>query len=651
MTATLNSASCHGGAARGERDPSAPTIALVGPPNVGKTTLFNAISGARAAVGNWPGTTIDVGRGRWRIATETAELIDLPGAYSLDAISPDEQLTRSLLIGAVADELPAAVVVVVAATRLSAGLYLFAQLRERGLPLVLALTMSDVVRRRGAVIDVDKLRDLLGVEVVTVNPRTGVGLDALTAATSRVVVDGSTTAPSLATPDAPDAADAADAADRRFEWVAEVVAAAVSRTARPRPTRSDLVDRWVMSPVVGPLVFIAAMWSVFQATTALAAPLQRLMGSFFAGPVANGALALLTSLGLGGGWLERFVVDGLIGGVGLLMTFAPLMALMFALLAVLEDSGYLARAAVVADRAMRAIGLPGQAFIPLIIGFGCNVPAISATRVLADARHRAMTALLVPFTSCSARLTVYVLVASMFFPGNVGNAVFVMYLASVALVIVIGLALRRTLWRAMGETPMMLDLPPYQAPHLRLMTNATWVRLRAFLRTAGGVIVLAVAAVWFMQALPVRGSHAFGDVPVKDSAYAAVAGEVAPVFAPAGFGDWHATGALAVGFVAKEAVVSSWAQTYATQGSADAHPPGYLTNLVRADFQRSSGGHQSPAAWAFLMFVLAYTPCAATLAAQRREIGWRLAAFGLAVQLATAWTLAVAVFQIGRWFA
>lgn len=644
MTAGLNTAGCHGDAARGRRGSAVPTITLVGPPNVGKTTLFNAISGARAAVGNWPGTTIDVGRAAWRVGGAAVEVVDLPGAYSLDALSPDEQLTRALLVDTPPDERPAAVIVVVSATRLSTGLYLFAQLRECGRPLVVVLTMTDVAARRGTLIDVDRLRESLGVDVVTTNPRTTVGIDRLAATTARVLADE--------TPGRPwtESASDADDADRRFEWVAEVVAATVSRVAKPRRAHSDVVDRWAMSPVIGPVIFLAAMWLVFQATTTVAAPLQRLIGSLVSGPLTGGATALLTTLGLGHGWLDRFVVDGLINGVGLLLTFVPLMALMFALLALLEDSGYLARAAVVADRAMRAIGLPGQAFLPLIIGFGCNVPAISATRVLADSRHRAMTALLVPFTSCSARLTVYVLVASMFFPGNVGNAVFVMYVASVALVVVVGVVLRRTLWRAMGQAPLMLELPPCQVPHLRLMATATWVRLRAFLRTAGGVIVVAVAAVWFLQAVPVSGHHEFGNVPVKDSAYAAVADAVAPVFEPAGFGDWHATGALAVGFVAKEAVISSWAQTYATQRPSNPHTPGNLANLVRADFSASSGEHQGAAAWAFLMFVLAYTPCAATLAAQRREIGGRLAAFGLVVQLTTAWTLSVAVFQVGRWF-
>ncbi len=643
MTATLNTPSCHGDTARRRRTSSSPTIALIGPPNVGKTTLFNAISGARAAVGNWPGTTIDVGRATWRVGARTVEIMDLPGAYSLDGISPDEQLTAALLLDAPLDERPAAVIVAVSAARLSTGLYLFRQLRECGVPLVVAVTMLDVATRRGARIDVELLSGLLDAEVVAVNPRTGTGIDELAAMTSRALtVEARARRPV-------EAADSDDA-DRRFDWVAEVVTAAVSRIAEQRRTRTDRLDRWVMSPIVGPLAFLAAMWLVFQATTTLAAPLQRLIGAVVSGPLTKGTTTPLTTIGLGRGWFVQFVSDGVIGGVGLLLSFVPLMALMFGLLAVLEDSGYLARAAVVADRAMRALGLPGQAFLPLIVGFGCNVPAISATRVLADSRHRVMTALLVPFTSCSARLTVYVLVASMFFPSNVGNVVFVMYIASVALVLILGVVLRRTLWRTIGQAPLMLELPPYQAPRLRLLAASTWMRLRAFLRTAGGVIIVAVAAVWLLQAIPVDGNHGFGNVPVKDSAYAATAGAVAPVFELAGFGDWHATGALAAGFVAKEAVVSSWAQTYATERPTDPHTPGQLANLVRADFTASSGGHQNAAAWAFLVFVLAYTPCAATLAAQRREIGGKLAAFGIVVQLATAWTLAVAVFQIGRWF-
>jgi ferrous iron transport protein B len=342
-------------------------------------------------------------------------------------------------------------------------------------------------------------------------------------------------------------------------------------------------------------------------------------------------------------------VDGLIAGVGMLLTFVPLMALMFLLLAILESSGYMARAAVVTDRTMRAIGLPGRAFLPLIVGFGCNVPAISATRVLPDARQRLLTALLVPFTACSARLTVFVLVGATFFGSNAGHVVFGMYVASILLVVGVGSLLRSTLWRTMHADPLVIDLPAYHLPLPRQVAFVTWGRVRAFLATAGGIIVVTVAAVWALSAIPAPGaSGTLGDVPVEDSVFAATAGAVAPVFEPAGFGDWHATSALIVGFVAKEAVISSWAQTYAAEEPDDPAAPGDLGDAVRADFVASSGGHPTAAVLAFLVFLLAYTPCVATLAALRREVGTRWMLGSVAISGGVAWVLAVAVFQVGR---
>ena len=390
------------------------------------------------------------------------------------------------------------------------------------------------------------------------------------------------------------------------------------------------------------------MWAVFQLTTSVAAPLQDALDQFFTGPVSTAAISVLGAVGLGDSWVQSFVVDGLIGGVGMLLTFVPLMAIMFVLLALLEDSGYMARAAVVTDRTMRMIGLPGRAFLPLIVGFGCNVPAISATRVLPDSRHRILTALLVPFTSCSARLAVYVMMAATFFPDDAGNVVFAMYVISILFVVVVGMALRRTLWRTMGSEPLLLDLPPYQLPHLRLLGIVAWGRLRGFLKTASGIIVATVAAVWLLQSVPVGGQGSFANVPVQDSAYATMARGISPIFAPAGFGNWEATGALAVGFVAKEAVISSWAQTYAVAEPTDLHSPGDLGEAVRADFAESSGGHTTAAVWAFLIFLLAYTPCVATLATQWREIGRKWTFFGVAMQFTVAWIVAVTVFQIGR---
>lgn len=402
---------------------------------------------------------------------------------------------------------------------------------------------------------------------------------------------------------------------------------------------------------MGPLLFLAVMWAVFQITTVVAAPLQDVLDALVSGPVSAGASGLLDVLGPGGTAVEGLVVDGLIAGVGMLLTFVPLMALMFLLLAVLESSGYLARAAVVTDRTMRTIGLPGRAFLPLVVGFGCNVPAISATRVLPDARQRMLTALLVPFTACSARLTVFVLVGATFFGPNAGNVVFGMYVVSIALVIGVGWLLRATLWRTMGANPLVIDLPPYHVPVPRQVLLVAWGRVRAFLHTAGGIIVVTVVAVWALSAVPAPGappSDAVGHVPIEYSLYAAAAQTVAPVFAPAGFGDWHTASALMVGFVAKEAVVSSWAQTYATREPADPAEPGVLGDAVRADVAASSGGHTTPAVLALLVFLLAYTPCVATLAALRRELGTRWMLASVAISFSTAWLLAVLIFQVGR---
>ncbi|NJC73150.1 ferrous iron transport protein B [Planosporangium thailandense] len=718
----------------GEVDPARhdARVALVGNPNVGKSTLFNAVTGARQHVGNWPGKTVHVATGTWRLGDRAVEVVDLPGTYSLLPQSPDEELTRDLLVDRGLAGRPDLAVVVVDASNLARNLYLLAQVLEAGVPVVVALTMVDVAAGRGIDVDAEALGRAVGVPVVPVVPRQRRGCGELAAevahALSHAAAHGRADAAAhgvdlgqpveavvadlgvliAATPavaerfparwlalelltEGPGAAHLADlagteaihaavpvarrrlieaapgdepalpgddlfdddaetvVAERRYAWVHGVVAASVRRAGEDIVTWSDRIDRVLTSRLLGLPVFLLVMWGVFEATTRVAAPLQSGLQSLLDGPVGSGVGWLLTRVGIGtDGWVGGLVLNGLVAGVGQLLTFVPLMAIMFVLLALLEDSGYMARAAFVVDRFMRLIGLPGRAFLPLIVGFGCNVPAIAGTRILSDTRQRLLTSLLVPYVTCSARLTVYVLLANVFFGSSAGTAVFAMYVLSIALIILIGLGLRRTLFRGHTREPLVLELPAYRRPTARVVGLQTWQKLAGFLKTAGGIIVLTVTAVWLLSSIPVRGGAGTpGHTPVEQSLFGATARTIAPAFAPAGYGDWHASAALMTGFVAKEAVVATFAQTYSAAEPSDVHRAGQLGPQLVATFTHTSGGHTAVAVLAFMVFLLAYTPCMATVAAQRAEIGTRWTLVGMGIQLAVAWLLSVLVFQVG----
>ncbi|PRQ12446.1 ferrous iron transport protein B [Corynebacterium sp. 13CS0277] len=644
---TLPAASCHCESHGARIAPDhAPIIALVGTPNAGKSTLFNGLTGAKARMGNWPGTTVEVSRGAWHAGENVYDVIDFPGAYSLDPMSPDEELTRDLIIDCAASERPDLVMVAVDAASLGRSLYMVAQLAEEEFRLVVVVTKADVAAAHGMHVDGEQLSRALGVPVVVVDPRRRSGLSLVADTVAAQMQQPPTVRRERA------AGDEFAVANDRFAWVERALAAATTREDTETATWTERIDKVALHPVAGPLLFLATMWVVFQITTTVAAPLQDGLESLFSGPVSDWVTSALGVLHLDHPLVTGLVVDGLIGGVGMVLTFAPLMALMFLCLAVLEDSGYMARAAVVTDRLMKRIGLPGKAFIPLIVGFGCNVPAISATRVLAKPSQRLLTALLIPFTSCSARLTVYVMLAATFFPHSAGTVVFLMYVISIALVVLAGLLMRHTLWRRVGDEPLVIDLPVYQLPGARLALSVMWLRLKGFLQTAGGIIVATVAVVFLLQSTPAVGGYSFGDedLPPQDSVYGTVASTVAPVFTPAGFGSWSITGTLLTGFVAKEAVIASWAQTYAledvTDDTPDEQASSPLATAIRADFDEASGGHPLAAVWAFMIFLLSYTPCVATLAAQRREIGLKWTLAGVGIQLVLAWVLAVACFHL-----
>ncbi len=619
-------------------DRTTATVVLVGNPNVGKSTLFNHLTRARQRVVNAPGTTVSLAHGTWHTPASDVTLVDLPGTYSLTARSPDEQVAADAITAREHD----VALVVLDATALSRSLYLLAQVAVADQPVVVALTMFDLAAARAVAPDVEALKAVLGVPVIPVNGRSGEGATALAAALDAALL----TAPRVRGIHPHEHSDCLNdrlaCAEHLFEWVHGVVDAA-QPLAPPLPTFSDRLDRVLLTPWAGIPIFLAVVWGVFQLTTVVATPLMDAVAGLVTGPVARAVGGALDAMSAPQ-WLISLMADGVLAGVGTVLSFVPLMAIMFAAVGVLEGSGYLARVAVVADRAMRALGLDGRAMLPLIVGFGCNVPALAATAVLPHARQRLLTGLLVPLTTCTARLAIYLMIAHAFFGSRAGTVVFAMYVASIVLIVVWGLIARGPVMRGERPGPLVIALPDYQTPHLRSLGHAVWSRVASFVTKAGTVILVAVVVLWIAQAVPVRGGHPLTDVPVEDSVYGTVALAAAPALEPMGVADWRISAALISGVAAKEVVIGALAQSYALDGSDEAS----LGKQLRGTLDETSGGHESAAALALMVFCLSYLPCLATLAEQRRLFGWRWTTVAASAQLLGAYALAVAVFQVGR---
>lgn len=648
-------------------------VVFVGNPNVGKSSMFNALLGARTRTMNAPGTTVSITCGQYHYEkpktagnAQNWQFVDTPGTYSLAPMSPDEQVAVDALTGMSGMPVPDLAVVVLDATALSRSLYLLSMVVELGLPTVVALTMNDLAVRNGCGVDAERLSHLLdGMPVVAIDGRTGDGgkalADAIAASFEGTPVPHGLTALPTATADADmKTADglsvwAESRADARLDWTAGILRG-LDMHAVDHVTLSDRIDRVLLHPVIGVLVFLAVLFVVFQATTTLASPMQDWIDVTFRGWCTDGLDLLLGLFGpsVSGGWLRSLLVDGLLDGVVTVLTFIPVMGIMFLLLSILEDSGYMARAAFVMDRAMRALGLDGRAFLPIIVGFGCNLPALAATRTLSDSRQRVLTGMLVPFAACSARLSVFLVLAHAFFPKYAGLVVFLMYVASVMVILLVGVLLRHTMFRGLEPEPLMLALPAYQCPRALQLARSVLLRLWGFIRGASVIIISMITALWLLQGIPVTanaGGFAHVD-DVHDSAYGVLADAVAPVFAPAGFDDWHASAALITGFVAKEVMVGSMSQSYHADEPDDAASQqageGTLGQKLRASFDQSSHGHGKAAAIAFLLFTLAYTPCLATVAEMRRQFGTKVAARSVLLSLAVAYVIAIIAFQTLR---
>jgi ferrous iron transport protein B len=605
-------------------------LGLVGSPNSGKTTLFNALTGLRARVGNYPGVTVERREGEARVGKTRIRLIDLPGTYSLDPISEDEAVVKRVLEGEIAEvPAPDGLILTVDACAIERSLSLVAQVLEEGLPTCLVVTMIDELRARGGQLDLERLEAALGIPVVPVVGHRGIGLDSL----RRLLPEpGRWERPPIPPPTDP---------QERRAWIASVLGHVLVK--RPgRHAATERIDRIVLHPVLGSLLFVAVMVFFFQLIFAWATPA---MDAIDAGV---GFLAEAVRATLPAGILADFLADGVIAGVGAVVIFLPQIVLLFTLLSFLEDVGYMARAAFVVDRLMGRIGLEGRAFVALLSSYACAVPGIMAARTVPSPTHRLITILVAPLMTCSARLPVYALLIGAFVPaervfgplGLQGLVLLGLYaLGAMAALIAAGV-LNRTLLKGEGQ-PFYLELPPYRMPPLKLVASQVWGSASAFLKRAGTIILATSIVLWALLSFPKVEPPA--DLPeaeraawaVERTAAGTIGRAIEPAIAPLGF-DWKIGVGLVASLAAREVIVSTLAQVYAASGEDDLS----LRQAIRADVDPRTGERVFDAATvaSLLVFFVFALQCMSTLAVMRRETNsWRWPAFAFSYLLALAY--------------
>lgn len=662
------------------------TIALAGNPNCGKTTLFNALTSSRERVGNWPGVTVEHLEGEYLHGDAKLRVVDLPGIYSFSAGSPDENAARDYIL----KEKPDAVVNIIDARNVERGLYLTAQLLEMREPLIVVLNMMDLAQRRHIEVQVEHLARHLDCPVVPMVAARKEGVEELKNAIDRVSAGHPVSATHVEydaqvekaidelIPEVTPAAERVDVparwlsikllerdpvaeeltvgvcdellateiekvekhigedieivmADGRYGFVHGLALDVVRRTGEMRKRLSDAIDRIVLSRALGIPLFLAVMYAVFTFTITLSGPLIGWIDTLFGTLLVDGLGGWLTGLGAPI-WLTVLLADGLGGGIQTVATFIPPIFFMFLCLSLLEESGYMARAAFVMDRSLRTIGLPGKAFIPMLVGFGCNVPGILAARTLDDERDRTLTVLLNPFMSCGARLPVYALFAGIFFPAHGGAVIFSLYLTGILLAVTSGLLFRNTILKGEAST-FVMELPPYHLPRLVAIFYHTWERLKEFILRAGKIIMILVLVLSFLWSIGTDGS--FGNQESENSVLSAASRVVTPVFHPMGITDdnWPATLGLVTGIFGKELVVGTLNTFYGADGADPAES-------MLASFDGKAG------AFAYLLFVLIYAPCVAAIAAIQRETNWKWMFFSVGYLTVLAWSAATLFYQL-----
>jgi ferrous iron transport protein B len=726
-------------------------VGIVGNPNCGKSTLFNALTGGRQEVGNWPGVTVEKRSGRYRYNGDTYEVIDLPGVYSLGGtiqVSEDERIARDFVLSGDAS----LIINIVDASNLERNLYLTAQLLEMRAPMVVAVNMMDIAKRRGLGLDITKLSQELGCSVAPLVAARGTGVSDLK---SYVADLADRPRPPQVRPDYGAAVESAIAkveplldksdsrrphwralkliegdpilagemngplesevesvrrmvtdafgedpdiviADARFGFVTKIVEKTATRSHQASRTMSDRIDHVVLNRLLGIPIFLMMMYAMFIFTIRIGGAFIDFFDQAAGALLVDGARQALERTSAPE-WLVVLLAEGVGGGVQTVATFIPIIGFLYLFLSFLEDSGYMARAAFVMDRAMRVIGLPGKSFVPLIVGFGCNVPAIMATRTLESRHDRILTIMMAPFMSCGARLPVYALFAAVFFPTSGQNIVFLLYLIGILFAVGTGFLLKRTVMK--GEaSPFIMELPPYHMPTAATVLLKAWERLKAFVFRCSRVIVPIVVALSFLNAIGVDGS--FGNQNSEKSALSAVGKAIVPVFEPMGMtkDNWPAAVGVFTGILAKEAVIGTLNALYSQLGAKNggetgegaaehvgvggklieafktipqnlaavvaalADPLGLDVSFIHdssqaADklkvqqtaFAAMETRFDGPVgAFAYLLMILLYIPCVAAMGAIYQEIGWRWTVFSAVWNTGLGWCASVIFYQAMR---
>ncbi len=607
-------------------------IGLIGNPNVGKSTLFNSLTGARQKVGNWPGKTVEKKEGAFTWQDQTIKIVDLPGTYSLSAYTSEE----TVVIDFVKEEKPKAIIQIIDAQNLTRNLFLTLQLLELKVKLVLAVNMLDLAKSDGIHIDLAELSQELGVPVVPINARNKKEMpNFLREVIGHLEKDDVGEKKSALSKFLIQHIGDAQYINKRYKWIKELEKNVVKRdfavAGRDWNRRLDAV---VMHKYFGIPVFLITIWFVFQATFKFSAPLSGWIQSFFAF-LSVQLTQLLSGWGVSR-WFISLFTEGIIGGVGSVLVFVPSIGILFLLISILEDTGYMARVAYVMDRFMHKLGLHGRAFIPLIVGFGCNVPGIMATRTLETKQERLLTILISPFITCSARLPVYVLFAGIFFSKYQSLVIVSLYALSIIITILMGLLFKKIFSKQISAE-LIIELPPYRFPTLFGLLLHIWEKMGAFVKKAGTIILAFSIIIWLLASLPsgvAYGSH--------ESFAGSIGQTIAPLFTPLGFNNWQSGVALAFGLIAKEVIVSTFGTLHGVTNIATVDPSGALSLALQQYFTPLS-------AYAFLVFVLLYAPCAPTMAVIKKETGSiKWTAFVITYTILVAYITAFIIYQLGK---